>query len=65
MTPEAVLAAAERLAGVAHRTPVLTSRTLDEWLANGVHAPTRSDTEGHSSAPAPPPPPGVGELLKS
>ena len=48
MTPEAVLAAAERLAGVAHRTPVLTSRTLDEWLAVGVHAPTRSDTEAVS-----------------
>ena len=28
-----VLAAAERLAGMAHRTPVLTSRTLDERLA--------------------------------
>ena len=25
-----VLAAARRLAGVAHRTPVLTSRTVDE-----------------------------------
>ena len=57
MTPEAVLAAAERLAGVAHRTPVLTSRTLDEWLAVGVHAPTRSDTEGPSSVPTHPPAP--------
>jgi threonine dehydratase len=28
-TPDDVLAAASRLAGVAHRTPVLTSRTLD------------------------------------
>ena len=64
MTPEAVLAAAERLAGVAHRTPVLTSRTLDEWLAVGVHAPTRSDTEGPSSAPAHPPAPGVRVFFK-
>ncbi len=64
MTPEAVLAAAERLAGVAHRTPVLTSRTLDEWLAAGVHAPTRSDTEGPSSAPAHPPAPGVRVFFK-
>ena len=39
VTPEAVLAAAERLAGVAHRTPVLTSRTLDERLAGGGPAP--------------------------
>lgn len=31
-----VLAAAERLAGVAHRTPVLTSRSLDELTGNSV-----------------------------
>ncbi len=30
VTFEHVLAAAERLEGVAHRTPVMTSRTLDE-----------------------------------
>jgi threonine dehydratase len=30
--PEDVAAAARRLDGVAHRTPVLTSRTLDERL---------------------------------
>ena len=30
-------AAAERLAGVAHRTPVITSRTLDELLGARVH----------------------------
>ena len=30
MTPKAILTAADRLAGVAHRTPVMTSRTLDE-----------------------------------
>ncbi len=35
VTTDAVLAAAERLAGVAHRTPVLTSHTLDERLAGG------------------------------
>lgn len=31
-----ILAAAERLAGVAHRTPVLTSRLLDEHTGNRV-----------------------------
>jgi threonine dehydratase len=30
VTYEDVAAAAERLRGVAHRTPVMTSRTLDE-----------------------------------
>ena len=39
VTPEAVLAAAERLAGVAHRTPVLTSQTLNDRLAGGQPAP--------------------------
>jgi threonine dehydratase len=39
ITAEAVLAAAERLSGVAHRTPVLTSRTLDERLAAGQTPP--------------------------
>ena len=33
---ERVLEAAERLAGIAHRTPVLTSRQLDEWTGNTV-----------------------------
>ena len=33
IAPEAVLEAAGRLAGIAHRTPVLTSHTLDERLA--------------------------------
>ena len=32
-----VEAAAQRLAGVAHRTPVLTSRTLDERVGARVH----------------------------
>ena len=32
-----VEAAAERLAGVAHRTPVVTSRTLDERVGASVH----------------------------
>ena len=39
VTPEAVLAAAERLAGVAHRTPVLTSQKLNDRLAGGQPAP--------------------------
>jgi threonine dehydratase len=64
MTPEAVLAAAERLAGVALRTPVLTSRTLDEWLAGGVRAPSRSDAAGASAAPARVPAPGVHVFFK-
>ena len=33
VTYDDVKAAAERLRGVAHRTPVATSRTLDEWLS--------------------------------
>ena len=33
---QGVLAAVERLAGVAHRTPVLTSRSLDEVTGNTV-----------------------------
>lgn len=33
---EKVLAAAQRLAGVAHRTPVLTSRLLDETTGNAI-----------------------------
>ena len=37
ITPAAVQAAAERLAGVAHRTPVLTSRTLDDRLGASVY----------------------------
>ena len=32
ITYDDVLAAAERLRGVAHRTPVVTSRTLDELV---------------------------------
>lgn len=36
--PGHVLAAAARLAGVAHRTPVVTSRTLDEQTGARVHA---------------------------
>lgn len=36
ITPDDVLAAARRLEGVAHRTPVMTSSTLDE--RTGVHA---------------------------
>ena len=36
VTFEDVLTAAERLAGVAHRTPILTSRTLDERLGARV-----------------------------
>jgi threo-3-hydroxy-L-aspartate ammonia-lyase len=32
-----VLAAADRLRGVAHRTPVLTSRTLDERTGGSIH----------------------------
>jgi threonine ammonia-lyase medium form len=35
--PEDVERAAQRLRGVAHRTPVLTSRTLDERVAARVH----------------------------
>lgn len=34
---EKVLAASERIAGVAHRTPVLTSRLLDERTGNSVY----------------------------
>ena len=34
---EDVERAARRLAGVAHRTPVLTSRTLDERVGARVH----------------------------
>ena len=34
---EDVLAAAARLDGVAHRTPVITSRTLDEIVGSSVH----------------------------
>jgi len=64
MTPEAVLAAAERLAGVAHRTPVLTSRTLDDWLAAGIQAPGRSEAAGPSNAPARAPAPGVRVFFK-
>ena len=33
---QGVLAAVEKLAGVAHRTPVLTSRSLDEVTGNSV-----------------------------
>lgn len=39
---ESVRAAAARLAGVANRTPVLTSRTLDERLALRVHLKAES-----------------------
>lgn len=40
IAPEAVLDAAERLAGIAHHTPVLTSHTLNERLAQpGSAAP--------------------------
>ena len=35
-TFEDVQAAARRLAGVAHRTPLITSRTLDEWVGSQV-----------------------------
>jgi len=64
MTPEAVLAAAKRLAGVVHHTPVLTSRTLDEWLAAGVLAPTHGGTPGPDSAPARVPTPGIRVFFK-
>lgn len=37
VTYEDVLAAADRLKGVAHRTPVLTSRTLDDRLGASLH----------------------------
>ena len=37
ITPAAVQAAAERLAGIAHRTPVLTSQTLDARLGANVY----------------------------
>ncbi|HTX32836.1 MAG TPA: pyridoxal-phosphate dependent enzyme [Solirubrobacteraceae bacterium] len=40
-TFEDVQAAAERLAGVAHRTPVITSRTLDEWA--GAHVMLKAE----------------------
>lgn len=36
-TFEDVLSAAERLRGVSHRTPVVTSRTLDERLGSSLH----------------------------
>ena len=42
---EDVRRAAERLAGVAHRTPVLTSRTLDERTGARVHLKA-DDTPG-------------------
>jgi len=36
ITPDDVLAAAERITGVAHRTPVMTSRTVDERTGASV-----------------------------
>ena len=41
-----VRAAAARLAGVAHRTPVLTSRTLDERTGAEVHVKAESFQRG-------------------
>jgi threo-3-hydroxy-L-aspartate ammonia-lyase len=40
-TFEDVQAAAERLAGVAHRTPVISSRTLDRWV--GAHVVLKAE----------------------
>lgn len=36
VSPEHVLAAAARLEGIANRTPVMTSRTLDQWVSASV-----------------------------
>ena len=41
-----VRTAAARLAGVAHRTPVLTSRTLDERLDASIHVKAESFQRG-------------------
>jgi threonine dehydratase len=41
-----VHAAAERLRGVAHRTPVVTSRTLDELVGASVHVKAESFQRG-------------------
>jgi threo-3-hydroxy-L-aspartate ammonia-lyase len=43
---EDVRSAAERLAGIAHRTPVLTSRTLDERTGARVHVKAESFQRG-------------------
>lgn len=44
--PEDVAAAAERIAGVANRTPVFTSRSLDEWLGATVYLKAESFQRG-------------------
>jgi threo-3-hydroxy-L-aspartate ammonia-lyase len=44
--PDDVRAAARRLEGVAHRTPVLTSRTLDERVGARVHVKAESFQRG-------------------
>jgi threonine dehydratase len=46
MTPEDVLAAAERLAGVANLTPVMTSRTLDAQTGNTLFLKCESFQRG-------------------
>jgi len=49
-----VAAAAERLAGVAHRTPALTSRTVDERTGASVFFKCENfQRMGHSNSAAP------------
>ena len=48
-----VQAAAERLRGVAHHTPVLTSRTLDAMTGAPTSRRSHSSGSAHSSSVAP------------
>jgi threo-3-hydroxy-L-aspartate ammonia-lyase len=48
ITPADVLAAAQRLEGAVHRTPVLTSRTLDGLAGGRVHVKAECFQRGGS-----------------
>jgi threo-3-hydroxy-L-aspartate ammonia-lyase len=48
ITPDDVTAAAARLSGVAHRTPVLTSRTLDAQTGASIHVKAECFQRGGS-----------------